>query len=48
MRWLDGMSLSKIREMVKGGEPGVLQFMGSQTVRHDLASEEQQCNHYSY
>ena len=42
MRWWDGiidlmdMSLSKLREMVKGtGKPGVLQSMGSQRVRHD-------------
>ena len=41
MRWLDGitdsveMSLSKLQEMVKGGEPGMLQSMGSQRVRHD-------------
>ena len=36
------MSLSELQEMVKDGEPGVLQFTGSQTVRHDLATEQQQ------
>ena len=41
MRWSDGitnsmdMSLSKLWEMVKDREPGVLQSMGSQRVRHD-------------
>ena len=41
MRWLDGtidsinMSLNKLCEMVKDGEPGVLHSMGSQRVGHD-------------
>ena len=33
------MSLGKLQEIVKTGKPGMLQFMGSQTVRHDLATE---------
>ena len=33
------MSFSKLRETVKTGMPGVLQFMGLQRVRHDLVTE---------
>ena len=35
------MSLSKLQEIVKEGKPGVLQFMGSQRVGHDLVTEQQ-------
>ena len=35
------MSLSKLREIqYRTEEPGVLQSMGSQRVRHDLATEK--------
>ena len=43
--WLDSitdsmdMSLGKLQEIVKTGKPGMLQFMGSQRVRCDLATE---------
>ena len=35
------VSLSKLQEMVRTGKPGVLQSMGSQSIRHDLATEQQ-------
>ena len=37
------MSLSKLWEIVKKGKPGMLQFMGSQRVGHDLVTKQQQC-----
>ena len=47
MRWLDGitdsmnMNLSKFQELVteNTGRPSMLQSMGLQKVRHDLATE---------
>ena len=48
MRWLDGITdamntnLGKLQEMVSEGRPGMLQSMGSQRVRHDWVTEQQQ------
>ena len=48
MRWLHGitesmdMNLSKLQDIVKDGEPGMLQSMGLQRVSRDLATEQQQ------
>ena len=46
MRWLDGitdsmdMNLSKLQDMVKDRKADLLQPMGSQRVRHNLATEQ--------
>ena len=34
-RWLDGISLSKLQELVMTGRPGMQRFMGSQRVGQD-------------
>ena len=46
MTWLDGIidsvdvNLGKLQEMVMDGKPAVLQSMGLQRARHDLATEQ--------
>ena len=48
MRWLDSitnsidMNWSKLMKVAKEGTSGVLQFMESQRVGHDLETEQQQ------
>ena len=48
VRWLGGitnskgMTLSRLRKIVKDREAGVLLSMGLQRVRHDLETEQQQ------
>ena len=47
MRWLDAitnsmhMRLSNLQEIVKDRNPGVLHFLGSQRVGHNLPPEQQ-------
>ena len=42
MRWLEGMNLGKFQGIVRDREACALLSMGSQRVRHNLATKQQQ------